>query len=209
MISHQTSVFLTVAIIVVMLFGVSTLATATTDTPVQPRLIYSTLNAINEERTAAGLNSLVLHDMLNEIALARVNDMVSKVYFGHDYDQMGTVVEFAEKIELPYIYIGENLALGYSDPISLVSAWMDSPDHRKNLLNGNYRGFGLAATETPDGMLIATIFSDVVPKSTNPAALDQPVSIIRAEKKANWDNWPIVISQFLQLRSVHSLDSNQ
>ena len=45
----------------------------------------------------------------------------------------------------PYLAAGENLALGdFKNANELVAAWMASPGHRANILNGVYRDIGVA-----------------------------------------------------------------
>lgn len=34
--------------------------------------------------------------------------------------------------------MGENLAKGYETAEDVVNAWMESPDHRKNILSNNF-----------------------------------------------------------------------
>jgi uncharacterized protein YkwD len=43
----------------------------------------------------------------------------------------------------PYTVMGENLAKGYSDAKTVVDAWMKSPGHRANILNPDYKQFGV------------------------------------------------------------------
>lgn len=47
-------------------------------------------------------------------------------------------------------YVGENLAKGYSSNQETVVAWMQSPDHEKNIVDKNYKttGFGQACGVT-------------------------------------------------------------
>lgn len=39
--------------------------------------------------------------------------------------------------------IGENIADGYTTPPTVVRAWMDSPEHRANILAGKYTHMGV------------------------------------------------------------------
>jgi hypothetical protein len=40
--------------------------------------------------------------------------------------------------------VGENICLGEGNPLEIVNLWMDSPSHRKNLLNNIFTDFGLS-----------------------------------------------------------------
>ena len=50
----------------------------------------------------------------------------------------------------------ENVAYGYGSPYSVVRAWMDSPGHRRNILNCDFRSLGVGVARSPDGTLYWT-----------------------------------------------------
>ena len=55
--------------------------------------------------------------------------------------------------------VGENVAYGYRDGKSAVSAWMRSPGHRANILNGNYRLIAVGAYQDSRGSwYVAQVF---------------------------------------------------
>lgn len=106
---------------------------------------------VNRERARAGQRPLRLNHCLSRAAEAHARDMVRERYFAHD-SRDGT--GFAERI-LATGYargtrwtVGENLAWG-ADPAGdaawVMSAWMNSRDHRANLLRASFRDVGLAA----------------------------------------------------------------
>jgi uncharacterized protein YkwD len=47
----------------------------------------------------------------------------------------------------PYRQCGENIASSYSTPELVMSGWMNSPDHRANILDTDYEEVGLGVTE--------------------------------------------------------------
>ena len=99
----------------------------------------------NAERTAQGLSSLTLNTKLSNAAAAKLADMFAKQYFAHvgpDGTQPSYWVESAGYI---YRLTGENLALGdFSGDTDLVTAWMNSPGHRANILKPEYTEIGVA-----------------------------------------------------------------
>ena len=71
--------------------------------------------------------------------------MFAKQYFEHISPQGLDVSDLAEDAGYKFIEIGENLALGnFLNDETLVQAWMDSPGHRENILNSNYKEIGVA-----------------------------------------------------------------
>lgn len=82
---------------------------------------------------------------LNISASNKVQDMFSKQYFEHISPSGVGVSDLADQSSYEYLIIGENLAMGnFKDDKSLVEAWMNSPGHRANILNKNYREIGVA-----------------------------------------------------------------
>src|SRR3954468_773726 len=113
---------------------------------------------INDERTSNGLRPVAPNGELRQAALSHSNEMVSQGYFEHT--SPGGVT-FIDRIESTgYIRgarswtVGENLVWGTgprSTPEALVTAWMNSPPHRENLLRPSFRELGVAAVAgTPE-----------------------------------------------------------
>jgi uncharacterized protein YkwD len=107
---------------------------------------------INDERTSHGLPAVTPNGDLHQAALSHSNEMVNQGYFEHTSP---SGVTFMDRIESTgYMNgartwtVGENLVWGtgpLSTPQALVTAWMNSPPHRENLLRPNFRELGVAA----------------------------------------------------------------
>jgi uncharacterized protein YkwD len=55
--------------------------------------------------------------------------------------------------------VGENVAYGYPNGKSAVSAWMASPGHRRNILNSNFRLIAVGAYQDSRGAwYVAQVF---------------------------------------------------
>lgn len=112
---------------------------------------------INDERVSNGLEPVAPNGDLQQAALSHSHEMVNQSYFEHTSP---AGVTFMDRIESTgYMHgartwtVGENLVWGtgpLSTPQALVTAWMNSPPHRENLLRPSFREMGLAAvTGTP------------------------------------------------------------
>ena len=118
------------------------------------------LNLVNRDRTARGLSPLTLNPTLSLAALAKAEDMLSKNYFSHIAPD-GTKPWFWMKtLGYNYVYAGENLAAGYTDPHELESSWMASPSHRANILSPLYSDTGVAVLQYNDSVLIVQFFGN-------------------------------------------------
>lgn len=114
---------------------------------------------LNRERAARGLPQLRRSPTLTTAADGHSRDMVRRRYFAHTSPGR---VTFARRIERARYArraaakLGENLAWGMGAPAApsaVVRGWMDSPEHRANVLDPAFRsiGIGIAA-----GIPIAT-----------------------------------------------------
>ncbi len=104
----------------------------------------------NEERKKAGVGPLVFHPGLVEAARFHSRDMATRGYFSHTSpDGMGA----GERIKWFYRWrtYGENIAWNHLSGEEAVrrvmSQWMGSPGHKKNILNPRFEevGFGIAS----------------------------------------------------------------
>ena len=102
----------------------------------------------NEQRQQNGLAPLKENLKLVASAKLKVEDMFKNQYFEH-VSPIGVGVDgLAQKAGYEYILIGENLAMGnFQNSEKVVEAWMDSPGHRENILNGKYQEIGVAVLE--------------------------------------------------------------
>ncbi|MCP6719303.1 MAG: CAP domain-containing protein [Patescibacteria group bacterium] len=99
----------------------------------------------NIQRQEYGLLSLKEDTKLNTAAEVKAQDMFSKQYFTHVSPLGVGVGDLVESAGYEFLIVGENLALGnFQNDEMLVQAWMDSPGHRDNILNGRYQEIGVA-----------------------------------------------------------------
>ena len=98
----------------------------------------------NQKRQELGLPKLNVNSVLSEAARLKAKDIIEKDYFAHTSPSGITPWFWFEKTGYRYTYAGENLAVGFIDSGELFSAWYDSPSHRDNIVNGNYRETGIA-----------------------------------------------------------------
>lgn len=98
----------------------------------------------NQERQAAGLSQLVENPVLDRAARDKALDMLAKNYFSHNAPDGASPWYWFNKNGYVYKYAGENLAIDFYESKDVVQAWMDSPTHKFNILNGNYQEVGVA-----------------------------------------------------------------
>ena len=123
----------------------------------------------NQERTKRGLTSLTDNPALNEAATRKAGDMFALNYWAHNSPTGRTPWAFFKEVGYNYAFAGENLARDFNDSDAVVSAWMDSPTHRDNILNTSYKEVGLAVINgTLEGVettLVVQLFGSPPPTS--------------------------------------------
>lgn len=101
------------------------------------------LKLVNNERNKKGVSSLMFCPDLNSVANLKSKDMSAYNYFDHISPNYGNLFDILKKRNISYNAGGENIAMGHTNPEDVVKAWMNSPGHRRNILNPNYHKTGI------------------------------------------------------------------
>lgn len=108
-----------------------------------PKFVSETIQLVNAERVKKGLSILQEDVSLSQISYIKAQDMVDNHYFDHISPGYGSPWDMAEGFGYFYKTFGENIAHGYDSSSSVVTAWMNSPGHRANILNSKYTKIGV------------------------------------------------------------------
>lgn len=101
-------------------------------------------NQVNDERVAAGLDSLKWDQNLETVCSVRAKECATK--FSHTRPNGKAWNSVNSKIQG-----GENLAFGFDTASDCVDAWMNSPTHRDNILYGEFDKVAIGIYQTDDG----------------------------------------------------------
>ncbi|WP_155591076.1 CAP domain-containing protein [Lysinibacillus cavernae] len=118
----------------------STPSTTTSDVNAFEQEVVKLTNA---ERTKAGLSPLQTDAKLMAAAREKSQDMQTNNYFSHTSPTFGSPFDRMKALGITYKGAGENIAKGQRSPQEVVQAWMDSPGHRANILNGKFTHIGV------------------------------------------------------------------
>ncbi|MDG9703697.1 CAP domain-containing protein [Streptomyces sp. DH37] len=102
------------------------------------------LRLVNLERAKAGCRPVTADPELAELAGEFSRDMAAQGFFSHTGPDGDTPWDRAEAAGIDNLG-GENIARGQANAQSVMDAWMDSPGHRANILNCDYRTLGVGA----------------------------------------------------------------
>ncbi|WP_347561129.1 CAP domain-containing protein [Senegalia massiliensis] len=109
------------------------------------------IKLVNVERQKIGLVNLIESKSLTNVARYKSKDMITYNYFSHQSPTYGSPFNMLKKFGITYKHAGENLAAGQRTPESVVNSWINSPSHKKNILNKNFTKIGIGYIKDNNG----------------------------------------------------------
>ncbi len=101
-------------------------------------------NLVNDRRVSAGLGKLDWSNALTAAAMVRAQELVD--LFSHDRPNGSPWYTVDSSC-----MFGENLAKLYYTGEDVYQAWMNSPTHAANIMEGSYKTVGIAVYQAPNG----------------------------------------------------------
>jgi uncharacterized protein YkwD len=136
---RKTQILLIFSAVFGALFVASGATAARSGSPAEAGL----LRAVNTTRAAHGLGALRLDSALTRAARRHSTEMLQGGYFAHG-DFRSRMLAF----HVAGPFVGENLAWGsgsYAAAGTVISEWLNSPEHRANLLRPSFTRIGIGA----------------------------------------------------------------
>ncbi len=132
-------------VLIVGIFSISVVDNFLLDNTSLASVISSVLvDLTNDDRSTNALGELTVNPVLTAAAQAKADDMAAKGYFAHVSPEGKSSWYWFQQVGYKFSYAGENLAVDFSDSPDVERAWMNSPTHRKNILDGNFTEIGIA-----------------------------------------------------------------
>ena len=97
---------------------------------------------MNAQRLRHGCGTLRASASLNRLAQSYSTEMGTLDFFSHTDPAGRTPWDRARAVGIADLG-GENIAMGQQGPQSVMSAWMNSPGHRANILDCDYHSLGV------------------------------------------------------------------
>ncbi|MEV6250389.1 CAP domain-containing protein [Streptomyces sp. NPDC051742] len=101
------------------------------------------ISLVNAERAKAGCGPLAANATLAGAAQGHSDDMAARDFFDHTNPDGEGPGERVTEAGYPWSTYGENIAKGQSTPEQVMEAWMNSPGHRANILNCDFKEIGI------------------------------------------------------------------
>ncbi|ALB44375.1 CAP domain-containing protein [Clostridium beijerinckii] len=115
---------------------------------------------MNEKRTEAGLNPLVMDNELVQVARYKSNHMIQYNYFDHTTPEGNNWTSWLKAINYEYATTGENIAYNNYEPVELFNQWWNSPGHKANMMNPSYTKVGIGVISGSDKYMGTQTFSN-------------------------------------------------
>lgn len=124
---------------------------------------------VNQARAAEGLDPVVQSDVLEAQASQYACEMIFYDFFDHVNPETGsTLGDRAQEFGYEFLVVGENLAAGQRTPEEAFNDWMNSPGHRRNILDPRFTELGVGIRVGGSyGVYWVQEFGRPVPESVN------------------------------------------
>ena len=109
-------------------------------------LSHKVYEIVNQERIKAGVKPLRFNDKVYKAAMIRAKECHK--YFSHIRPNGKDCFTALSEAGVKQNYAGENIAVGFSSPKSVMEVWMQSSGHRSNILNPVFTDFGCGVCNT-------------------------------------------------------------
>ena len=114
-------------------------------------LAAAVVTLANAERAKAGLGALAVDARLTAAANAHSADQAATNRMDHTGSDGSTMADRVNASGYRWRALGENVAVGYQDAASVMTGWMKSAGHRKNILTPGFTAIGVAVAAAGDG----------------------------------------------------------
>ncbi|MEK7499365.1 MAG: CAP domain-containing protein [Patescibacteria group bacterium] len=141
---HRTLAYTSSFLILAKIVAVSAIALTPNIAELSTITDSSMVQLTNKARTDAGLPPLTISSELTGAAKQKGQDMLKHQYFAHISPSGTTPWFWMKKTGYSYTVAGENLAIDFLDAEDVVTAWLNSPTHKANLLHKEYTQTGIA-----------------------------------------------------------------
>ncbi|HMB66140.1 MAG TPA: CAP domain-containing protein [Patescibacteria group bacterium] len=141
-----------------LLVGIFLCPTPTRASDITPEKI---IQLTNQKREQKDLSRLTANQYLAQAAYQKAEFLLQNQLFDHNTAKK-RFSDWVKETPYQYSYVGENLAIDFTESKDIIRAWMNSANHKKNLLYPKYKEIGVAVLQgryqDHDSTLVVQIF---------------------------------------------------
>lgn len=128
------------------------------EVPVYSGTAGEVVNLVNQERTKAGVAPITMASDLNKVAQAKAQDMHDNNYFNHTSPTYGSITNMLKTFGINAGDAAENIAKGQDTPQEVMTDWMSSSGHKRNILSDYATQMGVGMFSGPNGTYWVQVF---------------------------------------------------
>jgi uncharacterized protein YkwD len=113
----------------------------------------SNTSLTSQLRLKAGLPAVQTDPALERAARRQAEHMARIGTIGHQGPRGDGILQRARAAGYNACRVAENVAMGHRSEREVMQGWMNSPGHRKNILNRHIREVGMASARGRDGRI--------------------------------------------------------
>lgn len=123
------------------------------------QFVDEVVRLVNVERKGNGRRELVVDPRLTQAANIRAREV--STLFEHVRPDGSDSFTVVDQMGIRYFAVGENIAYNHKTPEAVMKAWMNSPGHRRNILDADYNAMGVGITTVNGSKYIVQIFAKI------------------------------------------------
>ncbi len=139
------------AVVALSFVGTSAAAANCVAPPNVNQLATEIAAGLNQSRRANGAAPLRFNRKLGQAAMVHACDMLVNDFFDHRGSDGSRPQARVQNAGYNDCIVAENIAWGYPRSEQIVTGWMNSPGHRRNMLHPRIEEFGVGITQGPRG----------------------------------------------------------
>ncbi|MFI6769354.1 CAP domain-containing protein [Streptomyces sp. NPDC050355] len=105
--------------------------------------VRQVVGLVNAERAGHGCAPVRWNAVLQRAAQRHSDDMATRHFFDHTNPDGSDPGERITRAGYAWSAYGENISVGRATPSAVMNAWMDSPGHRRNILQCDLADIGV------------------------------------------------------------------
>lgn len=114
------------------------------------------IKLVNKERAKVGQPPLKLLPELIIASDIRAKETIQR--WDHIRPDGRSGLSVVDDFGLDWHHLGENIAAGQTDPDDVMKSWMNSTDHRNNILSPNFQYIGVGVAESGGALYWTQVF---------------------------------------------------
>lgn len=169
----------------------------------------------NQERASINAAPVQRNAVLDAAAQLKADDMAKNQYFAHFSPTGVSPWYWFDQAGYTFAHAGENLAIHFTDSSEVVEAWMNSPTHRQNIVNGLYTEIGVGTAkgkfEGYDTVYVVQLFGTPavapVPAKTAPTPVPEPKPLAVAPVEREVVSQPVATEAKAEVLAAENIET--